>query len=129
MLLFMTRAYTVILNYKMLFAILAAILFEASAQSPVGFGQTSVGDGTYYGVTNGAGHCSFQFSNSETLPWTTGINTFVALNAPQYGDSTPCGLCLQFHGTGPGSGGDPISPSPQFALIADECPGEICRIS
>lgn len=60
--------------------------------------------GTYYGYQAGAGHCSFQFSNSFTLPWTTGVYTGVAVNAPQYADSSPCGACIAFQGTGPGSG-------------------------
>ena len=58
--------------------------------------------GTYYGDQSGAGHCSFQFSNSFTLPWTTGVYTGVAVNAPQYSGSAPCGMCIAFWGTGPG---------------------------
>ena len=58
--------------------------------------------GTYYGDQSGAGHCSFQFSNSYTLPWTTGVYTGVAVNAPQYSGSAPCGMCVAFWGTGPG---------------------------
>lgn len=107
---------------KLTFILFLRFLFTGFAQSNVQFGETAQGDGTYYGLTNGAGHCSFQFSKSESLPWATGINSFVALNAPQYGDSSACGLCLQYKGTGSGSGGDPVSPSPQYGLIADECP-------
>jgi len=58
--------------------------------------------GTYYGDQSGAGHCSFQFSNSFTLAWTTGVYTGVAVNEPQYGTSAPCGMCIAFWGTGPG---------------------------
>lgn len=58
--------------------------------------------GTYYGDQSGSGHCSFQFSNSFTLAWTTGVYTGVAINEPQYGTSAPCGMCLAFWGTGAG---------------------------
>jgi len=58
--------------------------------------------GTYYGDQSGSGHCSFQFSNSFSLAWTTGVYTGVAVNEPQYGTSAPCGMCIAFWGTGPG---------------------------
>ncbi|KAL3142617.1 hypothetical protein ABBQ38_002930 [Trebouxia sp. C0009 RCD-2024] len=99
--------------------VLAAALTEA--QAPV-FGGQYIGDGTYYGDQSGAGHCSFQFSTSYGLAWTTGVYTGVAVNAPQYDGSAPCGMCIAFQGTGPGSGANPISTSIQYAIATDECP-------
>ncbi len=82
------------------------------------------GDLTFYGLQSppGAGHCSSQFSGSSTQPWTRGVTAFLALNAPQYGDSSSCGMCIAYRATGPGSGA--TRPSTKFAYgqISDECP-------
>lgn len=87
------------------------------------FGRSYTGDYTFYGAGNdAAGACSFGFSNSNSLPWSTGTETTVALNNPQYGDSTPCGMCIQFEGSGFGLGLTPIPTSPQFAIVNNVCP-------
>ena len=86
------------------------------------FNQNYTGDGTYYGQHGGAGHCSMQFTNSAQLPWTNGVSYFVALNRPQYNDSSPCGTCVALHGTGPGIGTLPVPETVAYAIVADECP-------
>lgn len=98
-------------------------LSPALGQAPQNlFGQTyTTPDITFYGPST-TGHCSFGFSNSYTLPWSTGITNTIALNKPQYGDSTPCGMCIQYQGTGAGLGLTPIPSTPQFGLVADELP-------
>ena len=86
------------------------------------FDQDYTGDGTYYGQHGGAGHCSMQFTDSAQLPWTNGVSYFVALNRPQYNDSSPCGTCVALHGTGPGIGTLPVPETVAYAIVADECP-------
>ena len=96
-------------------------LFLASNAQTNLFGQQLTGDGTFYGKSS-TGHCSFGFSNSYDLPWADGTAFSVALNAPEYSDSTPCGMCLALQGTGAGLGLTPISTTVQYAIVADECP-------
>ncbi|KAA6425046.1 MAG: hypothetical protein FRX49_05220 [Trebouxia sp. A1-2] len=105
--------------FRAVLLLLGSVL--TAAQTPT-FGSQYTGDGTYYGDQSGSGHCSFQFSNSFTLAWTTGVYTGVAVNEPQYGTSAPCGMCIAFWGTGPGSGANPISTAVQYAIATDECP-------
>ncbi|DBB16260.1 TPA: hypothetical protein ACH3X3_014579 [Trebouxia sp. C0006] len=105
--------------FRAVLLLLGSVL--TAAQTPT-FGTQYTGDGTYYGDQSGSGHCSFQFSNSFSLAWTTGVYTGVAVNEPQYGTSAPCGMCIAFWGTGPGSGANPISTAVQYAIATDECP-------
>ena len=44
------------------------------------------------GDQQGAGHCSFQYASPSafTLPWTNGITSGAAMNAPQAGTSPGC---------------------------------------
>ena len=57
--------------------------------------------GTYYGQQGGqedAASCGFgaDFANSLGAEWTTGVQTFVAMNDPQYNNSVSCGQCLMY---------------------------------
>ncbi len=96
------------------------LLVVAEAQ----YNATYTGDLTYYGLQSppGAGHCSSQFSGSSTQPWTTGVKAFMALNHPQYGDSSWCGLCIAYRALGPGSGATEPPTTFTYAQISDECP-------
>ena len=96
----------------------------ASSQSSANlFGKSYVGDYTFYGAgSDAAGACSFGKSNSNSLPWSSDTQTTIALNQPQYGDSAPCGMCVQFEGLGSGLGLTPIPTSPQFGIINNVCP-------
>lgn len=47
--------------------------------------------------------------------------TPVAINAPQYDDSTSCGMCVEVTGTGEGSGGTPITGTFK-GYVSDQCP-------
>lgn len=100
--------------------VLSIMLAIGSAQ----YNTTYTGDLTFYGLQSppGAGHCSSQFSGSSTQPWTTGVTAFMALNAPQYGDSSWCGLCIAYRALGPGSGATRPSETFEYAQISDECP-------
>ncbi len=104
------------------FASLSLFLsYSATAQNP--FGKSFEGDGTYYAFGGEKqGHCSLGISGALSAPWTSGVSSFVALNNPQYTNSQLCGLCVQLTGLGPGIGQTPVPSSPQYALIADECP-------
>lgn len=92
------------------------------------YDATYKGELTYYGLQSppGAGHCSSQFSGSSTQPWTTGIKAFMALNRPQYADSSWCGLCIAYRALGPGSGATRPPTSFTYAQISDECPEVKC---
>ena len=57
--------------------------------------------GTYYGQQGGqedAASCGFggDFANSLGAEWTTGVQTFVAINDLQYNNSVACGQCLMY---------------------------------
>ena len=106
----------------MLFRLLVAAVLLGSSTAQ--YNATFSGDLTFYGLQSppGAGHCSSQFSGSSTQPWTTGIKSFMALNAPQYGDSSWCGLCIAYKATGPGSGATQPPLTYTYAQISDECP-------
>ena len=57
--------------------------------------------GTYYGQQGGqedAASWGFgaDFANSLGAEWTTGVQTFVAMNDPQYNNSLSCGQCLMY---------------------------------
>ena len=77
---------------------------------------------TYYGLQSpeGAGACSYQFSSpiAYTMPWTAGVALGVAMNMPQYNGSYACGMCMQYRGTGAGSGLNPVSTDYQYAIGA-----------
>lgn len=90
-----------------------AISFQLSSSM---YGPMFHGDGTYYGRTEG-GHCSLK------LPRPPMYNGFVpvSLNTAQYGNSLPCGACIEFTGTGKGSGANPIRGT-QKGYIMDSCP-------
>jgi hypothetical protein len=106
----------------MLLHLLLACLLVAVSNAQ--YGTTFTGDLTFYGLQSppGQGHCSSQFSGSSTQPWTTGVTAFMALNAPQYGDSSPCGMCIAYRATGPGSGATRPPTTFTYAQISDECP-------
>lgn len=95
-----------------------ALLF-AVAQTQTDFGKTYDGEGTYYTLT-GVGNCGFEFTDAKALGWSTGIDTFVAINKEQYAASATCGLCLSYQGTGEGIGLAPIPTTPQYALVQDQ---------
>ena len=75
---------------------------------------------TYYGLQSpeGAGACSYQFSSptAYTLPWTAGVSLGVAMNMPQFNGSYACGMCMQYRGTGAGSGLNPVSTDITYAI-------------
>ena len=104
----------------MISAILALCLAAAASGQDL-FGPQFAGDLTYYATAAppAFGHCSFP---ETLLPWSTNIKNFIALNAPQYGDSQPCGLCLRASGTGAGSGLTPPGTADFFVQVSDECP-------
>lgn len=64
------------------------------------------GDGTYY-AADGSGNCSFPATPQDLM--------VAAMNAPDYGDSAPCGACARV--TGPGGSG------PIVVRVVDSCPG------
>ena len=98
------------------------IVRTAVAAIPVAFGSSYAGDGTYYGF-GASGACSWNFSGAYTQPWTTGIQTYVAMNAPQFASSGACGLCLKYKGTAAGGSGlTPIPETYQYAISNDLCP-------
>ena len=64
-----------------------------------------------------------QYGDAYARPWTAKLARGVAMNAPQYGGSEPCGMCIAYRGTGRGSGADPVPVDElQFALVTDLCP-------
>ncbi|KAK9841973.1 hypothetical protein WJX81_002137 [Elliptochloris bilobata] len=104
---------------------LAVVLsaLATSAADGVQYGHVYTGDGTYYGDFHGAGACSFEYGKAYTRPWTRGLARGVAMNAPQYGGSEPCGMCVAYRGTGQGAGADPVPVDGlQYALVTDLCP-------
>lgn len=111
-------------SYRMtpLRCLLTVCLLSLVADAQYNF--TYSGDLTFYGIQSppGAGHCSSQFSGSGTQPWTTGITAFMALNRPQYSDSSMCGMCIAYRATGPGLGATRPSTTFAYAQISDECP-------
>jgi hypothetical protein len=107
----------------MLSIVLLAILRTAAAAVPVAFGSSYTGSLTFYGYGD-SGACSWNFSGAYTQPWTTGIQTYVAMNAPQFASSGACGLCLKYEGTGGGSGLTPVPEIYQYAIVQDLCPEE-----
>ncbi len=57
--------------------------------------------GTYYGQQSGqddAAACGYgkNFANSLSAEWSTGVQTFVAMNRQQYNNSNACGQCIMF---------------------------------
>jgi expansin (peptidoglycan-binding protein) len=80
------------------------------------FSTRQYGDGTYYGAYSSGGSCSLD----PTPSWSS-LTTTVAMNSPQYLDSSVCGMCAQVTGTGTGSGGDPITGT--FTVyVNNKCP-------
>lgn len=68
-------------------------------------------------------HAMSQYGGAYAVPWTRGLARGVAMNAPQYGRSEPCGMCIAYRGTGRGSGADPVPVARlQYALVTDLCP-------
>ncbi len=79
---------------------------DEGRRTPEELGESrSILQGTYYGDAGGAGTCSFQYSDSASLPWASGTAFRVAMDQPFFYGSQTCGMCLAMHGTGPGSGG------------------------
>ena len=75
-------------------------LSQRQSVSDVGQGP-HVLQGTYYGQQGGqedAASCGFgaNFASSLGAEWTTGVQTFVAMNNPQYNNSVACGQCLMY---------------------------------
>lgn len=95
-------------------AVLLACLSVAAASLP--YGRTISGEGTYYGTTEG-GHCALR----QPRPPMYASMQAVALNSAQYGNSLPCGACLEYTGNGDGSGANPIVGT-HMAYVMDECP-------
>ena len=57
--------------------------------------------GTYYGQQGGqddAAACAYgnNFANSLSAEWSTGVQTFIAINREQYNNSQACGLCIMY---------------------------------
>jgi expansin (peptidoglycan-binding protein) len=73
-------------------------------------GQMYTGEGTYYGATGG-GNCSYDPSPGNLM--------VAAMNAPQYANSSVCGMCVEV--TGPKGAANKI-----VVRIVDKCPE--CRM-
>jgi expansin (peptidoglycan-binding protein) len=69
-------------------------------------GSTYTGEGTYYGATGG-GNCSYDPSPGNLM--------VAAMNAPQYDNSSVCGMCVEV--TGPKGAASKI-----VVRIVDKCP-------
>ena len=57
--------------------------------------------GTYHGQQSGqddAAVCGYgkNFANTLTADWSTGVQTFVAINREQYNNSEACGQCIMY---------------------------------
>ena len=93
------------------------------------FGGSFTGDFTWYGDQQpaGQGNCGFQFSQSNALPWTTGITTFAAINQPQWQGSQACGQCFAYKDAGGGLGSSTLPTSYQYLITSDLCPE--CKIN
>ena len=63
-----------------------------------------------------------QYGDAYARPWSNKLARGVAVNAPQYGGSQPCGMCIAYRGTGKGAGADPVPDAMQYALVTDLCP-------
>ena len=68
---------------------------SAGADLPV------LAQGTYYGQQSDqddAAACGYgkNFANSLSAEWSTGVQTFVAMNRQQYNNSNACGQCIMF---------------------------------
>ncbi len=63
-----------------------------------------------------------QYGDAYARPWSNKLARGVAVNAPQYGGSQPCGMCIAYRGTGKGAGADPVPAATQYALVTDLCP-------
>jgi len=95
------------------------------------FGQTFIGDGTFYGNQGdqAGGACAFQVAGSASLPWTTGLTgpKFVALDAPLYNMQSTCGYCIAMYGDPVDAGcttcgTTPIPDTVQYVMVSNECP-------
>lgn len=89
--------------------------------------QNFTGYGTFYALGSNAGNCAYESiapigePSYKQLPFATGVDTFVALNAQQYANVSSCGQCLVYQGTGQGSGTTPIAQTPQYGMTTDRC--------
>lgn len=102
-------------SFSLLIALPFFVLFATLSLS-MEYGRSFEGDGTYYGETEG-GHCSLRLPRPNMYSqWQP-----VALNSAQYGDSLPCGACIEYSGSGKGSGANPIVGT-KIGYIMDECP-------
>lgn len=110
------------------FIAVASLLFVATVRA-WSVPDDNTGDGTFYQL-QAAGNCGYESapaigaSTVKQLPWTSGIQTFVAINNPQYNNSLTCGQCLVYQGTGPGLGTTPIVEMPTYGFVSDSCPGK-----
>jgi hypothetical protein len=88
--------------------------------------QPQTGDQTYYGQggDDRQGACSFSenFADTNSLPWSKGVVTTVALNDAQFAAGAACGLCLKFRGTGLGLGTTPLSSGWARGFVNNRCP-------
>jgi hypothetical protein len=102
--------------------IIVSLLCCVSGQTSFGTSY-DMGEATYYTLT-GTGNCGLEFTNAKTLPWTKGINNFIAMNRQQYDMSGTCGLCIEYRGNGQGSGQTQLPQTPQYAMVTDQvgCP-------
>lgn len=88
---------------------------HARGMSSNDFGKWFSGDGTYYGWTN-AGNCAIR-----QVPKVYANLPAVAINNDQYMGSSACGACVQYIGSGKGSGANPIVGT-HIAYVHDRCP-------
>jgi len=106
------------------FYLICFVLFwSADSATTDLYTQTQTGNATFYGYTSG-GACSLDplpswVNNDQNGSPTKPIS--VAMNAPQYANSTTCGLCANVTGNGIGSGTTPVDGT-FLVYVADECP-------
>jgi len=86
------------------------------------------GEATFYGHQEGqdaAGACSYSenFANTNSLPWSTGISTTIALNDAQFEAGLACGMCIMYQGTGEGIGTTPLAGDRWYrGFVNNRCP-------
>lgn len=89
-----------------------------------------VGEGTYYGAAGQfGGSCSISNGGTKPHPPAStalgGVSVTAALNRVQFGNSEPCGMCIQLTGDGTTAGLNPITTTFK-AFINDNCPDQTC---
>lgn len=62
--------------------------------------------------------------DTNSLPWTKGVSTTVALNDAQFANGAACGLCIMYQGTGEGLGTTPLGTGDRWyrGFVNNRCP-------